>query len=142
MRFCWISSLPSVLCILLFGVQVSLTVHDACLKVHNGEERRLTRVMDESATVLLGAVSLLPGVTAALLAHQPPPGSCHTHTRTQKTQTRASIRTLSDEGTENNPRHCAIFSLVKAIQINVMYTSVALVHSHVIFALRSLELLQ
>lgn len=57
------------LCILSFGMHVSVIVYCACLKVHNGEERRLTRAVDESATALLGAVGLLPGVTSAPLAH-------------------------------------------------------------------------
>lgn len=37
--------------------------------VHGAEERRLRCVRDERAASLLGAVSLLPGVTSTPLAH-------------------------------------------------------------------------
>lgn len=56
-----------------------------CVKVNDGEERRLRRVRDESAASLLGAVRLLPGVTSTPLAHLlsslRQAAATHTHTK-------------------------------------------------------------
>ena len=76
---------------LQYTVCVCVCVY-VCLKVHDGVERRLRCVRDESTASLLGAVSLLPGVTSTPLAHllsslrQTAAIHTHTHTHTHKLQ--------------------------------------------------------
>ena len=96
---------------------VSITVYSVlcvcvcvCLKLHDGEERRLRCVRDESTASLLGAVSLLPGVTSTPLAHllsslrQTAATLAHTRTRTHTHTQAAEESVLSKKKAKQEKR--------------------------------------